>query len=1408
MRKVLTSFVVFTTLLWAMGFAAFIPVASAATLSAGDLIKASGKAVYYYAADGGRYTFPTESTYKTWYSDFSTVKTITDDELAAIDLKGNVTVRAGSKLIKITTVPKVYAVGPEGMLYWVESEAAAKLLWGDNWASMVIDVPDGFFTNYTNSGESLDGTAYPEGALVSPTSSADVYYVNADGSWSNIANETAFNLNNWNWNFVVETALTLPSAGTAISTAMYNDVSQGGGAGVVASGNLMVALSSMTPAAHYVSKGAQNVSFAKFNLDVNGSVTISQIVLQRKGLGYDSDLGTVRLYNGTTQIGTDQSFNTNTHQVTFKNLNWTLTSDAVLTVKANTAASPSGTNDYFELVSVSAGTASVAGLPVAGNAMEFSNLSVGQFDVDAVSGSSTVTVISGATDQELGCWNWTTSSTEGFYVDSVMFTNIGSGSSSDALNFVLKQGLTAISPVVASMSSNGTLNFDMTASPYFLDKSKVKKVCLYGDIASGITVTKTIRFQVAEATDFAARGDSSAGEVLTTYSSGTTFVAQSAKTNTIAQGTATIYQSGSYNPTSGTSFVKGVTGNKMAAYKLTAGANEGVVLTKLKVTLAGNVNVANTDFNNWMLYKIVDGVEVEIPVSGSVSGLTITFEDTNDGLLEVAKSETEHLVVRADVSTFVGGNETGAHVYIGANSATGNDTLVKIKGLESGDYVTDGVTTSGVATGNAQTFSVGSYGTLVVSKATSSPNADTIAKGTSNVHLLDVNLYATGEDMEVSDLDITLYEDATAITTNLVDSGDVTNVHLTKADGTPLGTACSAPSTGVCSFSFSLDVPKELNTIVKVYADIPSSESGGYVYATMDTADTDITSTGAFSAADITESGTAIGGIMTVGSPTVVAAMATSPITGSYVINSTGVTFGKLVLTAGTSEDVKITSLKVSAGVNTDDLDAASTANTKFQNVKLLNFATPTTQYGTTQNFTDGTPDYVTFSGINNLTIPAGQSVTLAIVADAIGSSGSFEFGVADAATEITGTGVSSNASATITPNGSTIVSSVATLTTVGTLKVEKSADMPAAAQLVSGSTGNELMKYKLTASYENVDITLLPIYYTGTVADIANVKLYLNGTILGSTSGYTLTAAAKSINFSSGTFVVVKDTASTLTIKADLNPKAQVTTSASDIFIGIGDSDGDNSTWAGAGSYMITAKGSSSGATVTAANITSTGAAGGYVYGSENFTVHKGILTVTLNSNSPDGTATAGAGKEVMRFDLTATGDDIQLNEIEFCVSGSATDVTGLGSVTLKDSSGSNTYATITAAAFETYNDAVVGASTYYPMDPGISGGSCFSIGETADVGVTAGDSIVAWTASGVGPSISAGETKTFKLYGDTTGAATNKTLQVTIGPNSTGANAATTSGVVFEDSSTTEIDDIDPSIKNLPLAGGSLVY
>lgn len=162
MRKI----AIFSTIFFLLLITTFIVfgqiVLSAAP--ANSLIKGSGDAVYFLAEDGKRYVFPNENIYFSWYSDFSEVITISNSELASYPLGKNLNYRPGIRLIKLTTDPTVYAIGPNGQLHAIPDEQTALDLYGTSWADLVDDLPDAFFTDYSLS-TSLTGSAHPVGTI-------------------------------------------------------------------------------------------------------------------------------------------------------------------------------------------------------------------------------------------------------------------------------------------------------------------------------------------------------------------------------------------------------------------------------------------------------------------------------------------------------------------------------------------------------------------------------------------------------------------------------------------------------------------------------------------------------------------------------------------------------------------------------------------------------------------------------------------------------------------------------------------------------------------------------------------------------------------------------------------------------------------------------------------------------------------------------------------------------------------------------------------------------------------------------------------------------------------------------------------------------------------------------------------
>ncbi|MFC1787684.1 hypothetical protein ACFLZY_00485 [Patescibacteria group bacterium] len=133
-------------------------------------------AVYVVGADEKRHAFPSEDVFFSWFENFDTIQEVDPITIASYQLGPNVTMRPGTFLIKVTTDPNVYAVGPGGTLHWITAEQNAILLYGENWADRVRDVSDVFFNNY-QVGQVITSLNYPN-AVVGLDKENNLYYIN------------------------------------------------------------------------------------------------------------------------------------------------------------------------------------------------------------------------------------------------------------------------------------------------------------------------------------------------------------------------------------------------------------------------------------------------------------------------------------------------------------------------------------------------------------------------------------------------------------------------------------------------------------------------------------------------------------------------------------------------------------------------------------------------------------------------------------------------------------------------------------------------------------------------------------------------------------------------------------------------------------------------------------------------------------------------------------------------------------------------------------------------------------------------------------------------------------------------------------------------------------------------------
>ncbi len=298
-KRALAAAMVVSTVVSTMGMAVFTPLVVKAAVMPGDLIKASEyNAVYYLSSDMKRWVFPNPTTYFSWYGNFAGVKTVPLSELQSYPLGGNVTMRPGTKLVKITTDPKVYAVEPGGVLRHLDSEATAKALYGDNWASRVVDVPDAFFVNYKTTGAAVTATSgYPTGSLVKFAGSADTYYV--DGATIRKFTGSALSDNNYKASDVsTAPAGWTASAGTDITgkEAKIVDMSGAGATTpVVVTGGVSVSLSPKSPAATAIPGGSFYAPLLTLSVKntTNADVFVRGLTVRREGIASDSDISGV-----------------------------------------------------------------------------------------------------------------------------------------------------------------------------------------------------------------------------------------------------------------------------------------------------------------------------------------------------------------------------------------------------------------------------------------------------------------------------------------------------------------------------------------------------------------------------------------------------------------------------------------------------------------------------------------------------------------------------------------------------------------------------------------------------------------------------------------------------------------------------------------------------------------------------------------------------------------------------------------------------------------------------------------------------------------------------------------------------------------------------------------------------------
>ncbi|MBU1348916.1 hypothetical protein KJ781_02510 [Patescibacteria group bacterium] len=972
LKKTFSSFVAMVTVLSSVGVGSLGFASAASAVSVGDLIKASGPAVYYYAQDGKRYVFPNEKTYFSWYTDFASVKTISDAELAAITIGGNVTVRPGTKLIKIQTDPKTYAVTRCGSIHWIESETIAKSLYGDAWATRIIDVPDAFFVNYTV-GSSVSTAVHPDGQVITYEGDANSYIV-MGGMKRKFASQAAFDANMLNAIYTVGTTISYAD-GTDV-TGREADIADVVCAGPAITGDLTVALASDTPAGATLPKAASSVQLAKYMFTAGAStVTVNGLTIHRVGVGAASDWANVYLYDQDgLRLTTGRTINSSAHTATFSGLTVAVPaggSAAIYLYGDVSSAAASAGQHSFEIPDAASvvvnGSVAIGGMfPVRGNVFTIGTSSSGRLDV--LKGATPANPVVGAIGAEISNFKLT-ANTNDIRVNAITLYQAGSVTNSDISNLKLYQGTTLVA-TASGVTNSGriVLKFEPT---YLITAGTTKVFSLKADVAG--RSARTIKTYVEYTTDVNATDTvynaGAAVCIAATAVGGCSSTTQGSfdglTTNYIEVTTQGGTLTNAFNGPSTGNVAKGQLA--VPLYKFSLTAENGVEIRNVRFSIAksagtlcyvrgtgtGTALDGTMYFRNIKIKNLDTGTTWMGPTEmsstladQSTDSGTITLSDTQN----ILAGQTLNLAVVADLSNsedatgeFYGSSDCGYKVTLQAFTAS------DVRIIETGEFldVTKIVPNSTVI-GNQQNIRASN---LTVSLA-GSPSSGTLVKKQSNVPVAGIVLSAGAQsDVLITNLTLTCQAKlaSTGVAFNsaaaLADCNERYS-SLSLWDGaTQVGTA-KAPdtTTGAAQITnLNLNIPAGTSKSLTVAANLSSTAST--------TAPYDQLSVGIASTNDIT----AQDGDSNTVTPTLAAALTAnangaSPSVVQTILNSGTVTYNtdanpaSTIVVAGKDVWVPFASYKATAQYEAVEIDrlailASSTAGLSSDNAVYTSIA-------------------------------------------------------------------------------------------------------------------------------------------------------------------------------------------------------------------------------------------------------------------------------------------------------------------------------------------------------------------------------------------------------------------------------------------------------------------------------------
>ena len=562
------------------------------------------------------------------------------------------------------------------------------------------------------------------------------------------------------------------------------------------------------------------------------------------------------------------------------------------------------------------------------------------------------------------------------------------------------------------------------------------------------------------------------------------------------------------------------------------------------------------NIENWKLYK-----DNDVLATGEVFSDHINFVLDEPYLME--KGASRYFDVKGDVTA---SNKTSETIKLYLEETTDLFCLGQSYGY--GAKVTNSFTSS---TGSSTSLTL-QGGDLTV--AFNGPSTATIAKGAEDVNLFEFSLTAK-QNVTVRNLYANVYTAAAGD----IDSNYVTDIRVVDTDTGntvlgPVDISSYTDSSSYASYTYTedFDLDAGVTRNFKVTADINASASAGTYYFKLGSVannnvfgDTDVKSrdvSGEYIVSpNIIPSTPIQGRNMTIGSAALTIALASTPVSDTYVKGAQEVESVGFLLAAGSGSDIKVNSFKVTASVDANaDTVFVAAKETESSNIvyayelfSSVSLWDGTTQLGTSETFNSS--GVATFDGFT-LDIPSGTTKKLVVkgniasTAPDQGTSDVIKVDVADISGDISATDASGNtvtvtdtaAADTDYPNGgsATAATVAITISASGSLYIYPASDKPVSAIVIAGAEDVAFSKFKFTAideamNVKEVTFTNANANYDDAIANVTVSYPDINGGT--KTASGSLSSGKVSVTLpSSAYFYVPKDDDAYLTVYADMS--------------------------------------------------------------------------------------------------------------------------------------------------------------------------------------------------------------------------------------------------------------------------------